>query len=238
MLRETHHMGITDCDYKGRVRPEIFFIVFGEIATVDAMNLGLYRPDMVGRYGWVVVQQTLKLNEPVYEQDEITFNTRTCKSSLAVFNRYYTIEKEGRQIGECYSYWTLIDLEKRMMARAKKLGLPMEEEFKMPGRPKKLKPMTDYDTHTTYTVKYSDTDTNNHMNNTRYVRLASDMIDYDYYENHTLKEISINYRKEIPAMSTFDVFKKQTDDQFMIEGRMDDDVCFTMEMIFEAIKND
>ena len=212
MLKEVRHMTVTDSDYKGRVRPDVFFVVFGEVATADAINLGLYREDMIGRYGWVVVQQTMKLNEPVYEHDDITFVTRTCKSSLAVFNRYYAIEKEGRQIGECFSYWTLLDLEKRMMARAKKLGLPMEETFKMPGRPKKLQPIDEYDQHVTYTVKYSDTDTNNHMNNTRYVRLAEDLIDYDYYDNHVVKEVSVNYRKEIPAKSTIDVYIRQNGD--------------------------
>lgn len=48
----------------------------------------------------------------------------------------------------------------------------------------------------TYTVPYSDIDTNRHLNNTHYLRIASNLIPVEAYENHFMDSISINYKKK------------------------------------------
>jgi len=232
MLKEKRHISVTDCDYKGRVRPDYYLVVFGELATRDAVNTGIYNEEMIGHYGWVVVKQTLKLSSSLYDQDDIDVTTIPAKSSPAVFNRFYIVDREEQRIAECYSNWTIIDLDKRSIARAKDAGVNYTSDVKMPDRPKTLKPLNDYDQHATYTVRYSDTDTNNHMNNTRYARLATDLIDYDYLGSHILAEMSINYRIEIPAKCTFDIDYKQDGNHFYFKGRRDNEICFLIEMIY------
>ena len=46
-------------------------------------------------------------------------------------------------------------------------------------------------------IHYSDVDLNNHLNNTRYIELLSDIHDSQYHLNHPIKKVTINYLKEI-----------------------------------------
>ena len=82
----------------------------------------------------------------------------------------------------------------------------------------------------TYTVPYSDIDTNRHLNNTHYLRIASNLIPVEAYENHFMDSISINYKKEILAHQTIELYLTHSDDTYIIEGDVEGENCFIVKI--------
>lgn len=231
---ENKTVEICDCDYQGHYRLNHLFNRFAQIATTDAQKRGLWNDDMHGRYGWVVSKQTLKLYSPIYVNDHIQLSTFIDNGTHVSFPRYYLIEKDGKVIGQCSSLWTLIDIEKRRIVAPKRIGIEVDEVH------------YDHDMELPQTIKnnlkmhfvcqrqvlYSDVDINQHMNNTRYIEWAFDILDYHLHEKSYIKEISINYRKEIPPLTCVDLYLASNKNRYIIEGRHEDIVYFTMEIIF------
>ena len=67
--------------------------LFSQIATVNAMKIGVWNQAMMSQYGWVVAKQYLHLDEPIRYQDEIELSTTISKGSFVSFPRYYYIKK-------------------------------------------------------------------------------------------------------------------------------------------------
>lgn len=231
MLKKKHKVEFRDCDFASRLRMDVLFDLFASIATQDAFLTGIYREDMYGKYGWIVTKQTLKLYEDIRLGDEITITTVFKKPSIVIFPRYYAIEKEGRCIGECFSQWTLIDLNSRHIARPKTIHLEIPELTEKMMPPVRLTPLnqpTDY----TYDVRYSDIDMNGHLNNTQYIRIAYDLLDLSYLKNHRLCELSINYEKEVPPCTQLALSLVKEDNTYHIEGKQEES-CFLIQLSFK-----
>lgn len=148
-----------------------------------------------------------------------------------IFPRFYYIEKEGRRIGECRSIWTLIDLKRRRITSPKRAGLTLPDNPDLVKEdPETLFTQDDRQLVSTYTVPYSDIDTNRHLNNTHYLRIASNLIPVEAYENHFMDSISINYKKEILAHQTIELYLTHIDDTYIIEGDVEGENCFIVKI--------
>ena len=106
--------------------------LFSQIATVNAMKIGVWNQAMMSQYGWVVAKQYLHLDEPIRYQDEIELSTTISKGSFVSFPRYYYIKKNQKVIGTCSSVWTLLDIQKRRMVSPQKIGIIFPEVSKEP----------------------------------------------------------------------------------------------------------
>lgn len=232
MLKQPYHIHYDDCDFTGHMRIDRLFAHLGDVAMQDSLNTGLYRNDIYGQYGWIVSKQTLHLYDELMHDDDIILTTEGRKPSSVIFPRYFTIQKDGKVVGEAYSQWTLVDLKTRRIVRVKSAGITIPDVTETMTPPERLKslglPVTDH-----YHVVYSDLDMNGHMNNTQYLRVAYDLIGVDYLKTHHLTKLSINYEKEVPAGACLDIAMKQDQDHFSFEGFVDHS-CFLLEMSFEG----
>jgi acyl-ACP thioesterase len=232
MLQQPYHIRFDDCDFSGRMRIDRLFAHLGDLAIKDAINTGLYREDMYGRYGWIVSKQTFCFYDELCHDDDIVLITDVCKPSAVIFPRYFTIKKGEKVVAEGFSSWTLVDLTTRRIVRVKSAGITIPEVTETMTPPERLKslhnPVTDH-----YQVVYSDLDMNGHMNNTQYLRVAYDLIGKGYLKTHRLTKLSINYEKEVPADAHLDIAMKEEQDHFYFEGFVEES-CFLLEMSFEA----
>lgn len=138
-------------------------------------------------------------------------------------------------IGTCSSVWTLLDIQKRRMVSPQKIGIIFPEVSKEPLLD--LPPMIQKNLEMTYIkdreVLYSDVDINQHMNNTCYIQWALDLIDFDKHHQCYIRDINIQYRKEIRPREMVKLFMGEDDHRYLIEGRNEqDDVYFTIEIYF------
>lgn len=237
MYKETRVIEYNDVDCYGRIKMNFLFTRLAEVATEDALKTGIMNDEFMKHFGWVVSRQTLELSDDLRLGDEITVTTYPKKPSAAIFPRYYTIEKKGVVVGECFSIWTILDLEHRRIARASQTGLTFpdikERMAKMPKRLKKI----DGEKTASYEVQFSDIDLNQHMNNTCYIRLAYNLIDMAYLKDHILSSLSINYEKEVAPHTVVDLYVEKEGDTYRIEGRQSVS-CFLVEMNFREADHD
>ena len=221
-------------DFKGQYRTNLLLNEFTNVATKNAEALNMWHKDMYGKYGWVIAKQTLILDEPIHLNDTIEISTLPAKGSFVSFPRYYFINKNGQQIGTCSSLWTLIDLEKRMIVSPKKIGLDfpnIQHDIKLP-----LPKINHYDQLNFISkrkVVYEDIDTNGHMNNTRHISWAMDLINIEYLKQHTLHELTIQYKKELAPNTMVDQYMYQDQDLFVIEGRVNGETYYSLELKFK-----
>ena len=69
----------------------------------------------------------------------------------------------------------------------------MEGEFKLP----RLKNFEDYDYEETFKVRYSDIDSNGHVNNTKYIEWSIETLPKNIVDNYMLEEIKVIFEKNV-----------------------------------------
>ncbi len=236
---EKRQVEICEVDYMGQYHIHHLFNRFAEIATINAKMIGLWNEKMMENYGWVVAKQSLHLDEPIYYKDVIELSTIVNNGSFVSFPRYYFIKKGDHQIGYCSSVWTLIDIHKRRIVSPKRIGLDVlkvDHDIYLE-EPQNIDVNLEMNYMTTRKVLYSDVDTNQHMNNTRYIQWALDVIDYDIHKNYFMSDITIQYKKEIRPLEDVEIYLGQQQQRFVIEGKNHEgQVYFVIEIEFQKRK--
>lgn len=223
---------ICDVDYLGQYKFQYLFSQFTQLATQSANELGMWTIDMIDKYGWVLAKQTLIMNEPIMLGDMIDISTDIGKSSFVAFPRYYYIYKKQKEIGYCSSLWTLIDIQKRSIVSPKKIGITIPTGHQQLPTPETIHPDIPLTFQTKRQVLYSDVDTNQHMNNARYIEWALDLLDFDMYQDYFIHEISVNYKKEIRPLEYVDLYLGHQDNVYIIEGKNDENTFFVIKIGF------
>lgn len=232
---ETKEIEICEVDYMGEYQLCHLLNRFSEIATINAKKIGLWNESMMSQYGWVVAKQTLHLDEPIYFQDIIELSTTINNGTHVSFPRYYFIHKNNQKIGYCSSIWTLIDVHKRRIVSPKRIGMevPTVDHQIYLEEPKTIDMNVDMQYQLTRQVLYSDVDVNQHMNNTRYLQWAMDIIDYHIHKDYFVSDLTIQYKKEIRPLEEVQLYLGNDQQRYVIEGRSEsDEVYFTIELYF------
>ena len=151
--------------------------------------------------------------------EEVTLETWAGDTKHFLFPRYYRmLDREGGTLLSSSSLWTLIDAEKRSVISPQKEGLAITGEStgheiglptgirKHPGEQARI-----------FTVPYSYTDINGHMNNVRYLDIAEDMIP-ELAGKGRLREIGVEYSHEIRLGETMTVSLHREDNTCLFSG--------------------
>lgn len=232
---EKRQIEICEVDYMGEYHLYHLLNRFAEIATINAKLIGLWNETMMKQYGWVVAKQSLHLDRPIRYQDIIELSTTVQNGSYVSFPRYYFIKRDQQDIGYCSSIWTLIDIYKRRIVSPKRIGLevPVVEHDLHLAEPANIEINIPMNFVTTRKVLYSDVDTNQHMNNTRYIQWALDIIDYDIHREYFVSDLTVQYKKEVRPLEDIQLFLGKQEQRFIIEGRNSEGlVYFTIEIYF------
>ena len=154
--------------------------------------------------GWVVLNWVIRVDKYPAFGDNLEIRTWARYGSTLQATRYFIVSRNGENIASAASRWAFLDLEKRHPVRFSKemeeayccdmpapfdpgrFALPSERDEDMTGE-------------RTLTVRRSETDTNGHTNNTRYVEWAVDDVPDEIYSGWTPCEIKVLYRKECRA---------------------------------------
>lgn len=236
MTYETRKIEGNELDYMQEYQLCHLLNCFSKIATLNAKKIGYYDDSMRGQYGWVVAKQSLHLDRPLTIFDELELSTIVGKNSFVAYPRYYFVHSVSKQVGYCSSVWTLIDIKSRRITSPKKIGLPeleINHDMSLPA-PKNIVIDVDMNLICQRTVFYSDVDTNVHMNNTRYIQWALDVIDFNIHKTHFVSDLNVQYKKEIRPLENVLLYLGHKDNRYIVEGRSQlDEVYFTIELTFK-----
>lgn len=235
MFQEKYKIEFPDVVFMAKAKVDVLFSKMSIVATKDAYQERLYTQEMQGQYGWIVAKQSLYFQKPIHLDDELTIVTNAHKAHPVIFPRSYQLIVNNDIVAKGYSIWTLIDLKNRRIVRPKTLGIIIPERDKMEVEPTTLFEREDVIFQHAIKVSYSDLDTNGHMNNTRYIAHAYDLLPIDYLRQHTCTQIDINYKKEVRYGEMLDLYSRLENDCFHVEGHVGEEVCFIIEMQMKRI---
>lgn len=234
-FQSSYQINSHDCDLNNHIRPSGLLRYLQETANLHIENAGTGY-DVLKREGraFILSRVAVTLKEPLYAYDRVTGATSPAASKGASFNRFTTLEKNGRQVAQLSSIWALVNVEDKSLIRVSDAhldlptGMPTDVEAPLKFRiPKEL----ELSFGGTITAHYSLCDRNRHMNNTTYpdalVNLLPDLT------GKRIAELSICYQNEMPLGETADVYLakdpsdvyyfrtlRQSDGKIGVEARM------------------
>lgn len=190
--------------------------------------------------GWVFTRQ--KLNVLHWPKWGETLETKTwiAKSDSNLFTkREYEIFLNDKKIAECVSTFSVLDLVTRKMEamNQNQIHLVAQESRLTDLVPKKIEPLQNFNPLTSFVVRNSDLDMNNHVNNTKYAQWILDALPLSVitsndnvagYEINFLSEVKPNERIIINSAQ-----KENDSDIYQFQGVRSEDkkVVFLAEMI-------
>ncbi len=188
---------IHEVDYNGVARASALMRYMQTAAQNQLTENGMSYDELIERNrAFILSRITMEFSAPLRAYDRISALSFPCESRGFSFLRCHALEKEGQHIAKALSVWALIDTETRGLVRVNdfELGLttnkPLDISLARFVIPKEISPVG------SFKVRYSDTDQNRHMNNTRYPDMYSDFLPL---EKKRIERISINYLNEAPA---------------------------------------
>ena len=168
-----------DVDGNGYCKASALLGHIQEAATQAAEHGGFGRAMTTDGYHafWMLTRVWYQLRRPLRWEEPLTIRTWHRGDKGATMYRDYDLFVDGEAVGECVSAWVLASLDTRQIIRlatvqeldgtgggelckSKKLSkLRLPQDLNLAGRRK---------------LRYSDTDLNGHVNNTRYADFACD----------------------------------------------------------------
>ena len=188
------------CDRYGNVRPLILMNELQGVADKHAEMLGCGRTYLLeNNLAWVVTHYLVDILELPRESEELTFVTwPSCQDALRATRDFEIRGNNGRLMVRATSQWILIDMARRR---------PLRLEEHLPDWPictsrawdRTFEKFADFTPRKTHVMKcrFDDIDVNQHINNAVYAVWATESVGYVYRNQHSLRRIELNFKKEI-----------------------------------------
>ena len=189
-----------DVDYKKRLLISSLVKYLEDLAVYNSTKCGMSLDYMFeNKIAWVLYKWDITIERyPEYgEKINITTIPHAFRKFYAC-RKYYIKDKENT-IVDANSIWFLIDMDKRKPMHIPETmydGFGITKEDNDIINIDKIKPMTRVDYEKTFDVRYSDIDTNKHVNNVKYIEWALETIPLETMLNYRLYNIKEVYEKE------------------------------------------
>lgn len=190
-----------EVDCRQRVTPTYIINYFSDIASKQSedQNIGIKYMDENG-VAWVLYQWDIEIKRyPIY-REKIIVKTEPYSFKKFYAYRYFEIlDEDNNLLVSAKSVWFLIDVEKR---RPKKISPLMYEAYDIKDDTKeilkieKIRDISQVDSEKQFNVRYSDIDTNKHVNNAKYVSWVIESVPLEIVSHCSLNNILVTYEKE------------------------------------------
>ncbi len=190
-----------EVDYQLKMLPTSLMNYFTDIATLHSEKCGAGLEFLKEHnLAWIVYRYDIKIHKPVYFNEKIKVSTTAC--SFHRFNAYrtfYVDNESGERVAEANALFMLIDYNKRRLTRIPEAfyeaygassGQNTPLDF---NKPEALKELSYQES---FKVRYTDIDTNTHVNNVKYLDWLIESIPLEYIRSSYLSQIRIDYLKE------------------------------------------
>ncbi|WPC41890.1 acyl-[acyl-carrier-protein] thioesterase [Clostridium sp. JS66] len=172
-----------------------------DVCTMQSEDIGIGLDYMKSKkVAWVLYKWNIHIYRyPLYREK---VKVKTIPESFRKFYAYRSFQvfdSRGNVIADANSIWFLINTERR---KAMTVTEDMYEAFgltKEDNKPltvKKIRKQERVDNEKIFSVRYSDIDTNRHVNNVKYVDWAVETVPLDIVTNCYIVDVIIAYEKE------------------------------------------
>lgn len=207
-----------DVDLRGQCRASALMGHMQEAATQAAETGGFGRDILMERHHgfWMLTRMWYRLERPLNWGEKLTIHTWHRGAKGVVSYRDYDLYVGEELVGEGVSAWVLANGESHKLMRLNGITEMAETDggelckektlskLKAPGE------LTDIEKRT---MRYSDTDINGHVNNTRYADFACDALRMDKLsDDYYLAEMQIGYLNECRAGEILGILSGESED--------------------------
>ncbi|MBR5322951.1 MAG: hypothetical protein IKU48_05345 [Clostridia bacterium] len=222
---ENYRIRSHNCDFNGVVRPSEILRYMHETANLQMRKYGpsgaALRAD---NKAFILSKINLSFYRELRAIDEIRVETWAVESKGVSFYRCSRVFRGEDLVAEMVAVFALVDIE------TKKLYRVTDVEFGFDAEPNMLEldvPVrfripegVELGLIGEYTVNYSDTDINMHMNNTNYLDVYCDYLP-DVKNNRVITAV-INYQTEAPLGATIKIYRGEDEDGYYFRTVRDD----------------
>lgn len=225
-LSYTHEFRLNGLDVDGRgiCKPSALLNHLQNAATLAAEEGGFDRELMMERYGafWMLARSWFRLDRPLRFEDRLSVRTWHRGGKSAVMYRDYDILANGEPVGESVSAWVMAEMATRRIVKlsgVKELEGTDGGELCKTKQLSRLRVPADMSLAERRPMRYSESDINGHINNTRYADFACDVLDMAALEESSfLSAMEIGYLAECRPGEVLDLFAGERDGLYYVRG--------------------
>jgi acyl-ACP thioesterase len=198
----------------------------GKVPVYEIMNLmqdgSTFQSEDLGagmkteKRGWFLLAYEIHLLQPIKLGQRIVVGTApTDFKGLYGTRQFFIKDLEGNYLAKANTMWTLMDLEARCPVRITEEDIKCfepEKLFDMGPVQRKVKLSPEKEQKDSFKVLNTYIDSNGHMNNADYMRVAEEVIPEGFQWNR----LQINYRKEVMVGETMISFIHKEEDGYGI----------------------
>jgi len=163
---------------------------------------------------WAIAKLHLKINRLPKWNDKIRIDTWAKERETVMFLRDYEVfDETGARLCSAISEWMLVDYRLNKIVRLEKLHTNLDypkDRIAFEGRVPRLSRLDFPENPDFHTAVLSDMDMNQHVNNASYVRWVIDKFPYNFYNQHQIKELVINYINQLKSGDKYCIAMQET----------------------------
>ncbi|MFZ3070080.1 MAG: acyl-ACP thioesterase domain-containing protein [Anaerolineaceae bacterium] len=192
-----------ECDPNQTWKPAAFFQHLTEAANHHASRLGLGFVDLYTRgLFWVHSRMKLKFLRFPHVSELITIRTwpKIIQQKLFYIRDFEVTDANKQQIAVATSAWLIINAKTRAMTTPQSLNLDMpkqSDQFALDEPMEKINLAQNGEESLRVRATYSAVDMVGHVNNSRYIEWICDSFPMEWFTQHQLDWIQINYDHEV-----------------------------------------
>ena len=202
IFTKNYEINYYDVDYKLKCKLSSIINFICDVGTRQSESIGGGLEYCTkNNCAWVFYKYDIKMfRYPVFgEKISITTEPIGFKKFYGL-RKYYIKDEKGNLVGEALALFFLINIEKRRPMRIQPeqydfygVDGDMDYDISM----EKIEKMENEQYSRTFDIRYSDIDSNKHVNNVKYIEWALEVVPIDIITNYELKRIKVNFEKEI-----------------------------------------
>jgi len=190
-----------EVDYKKRAFMTSLMGYFNDIATFQSEKLGIGIDYMIENgMAWILYKWDISIEKyPKYGEKIIVITEPCAFKKFYGYRKFQVLDSNRQIIASASSAWLLIDIKERKPIRVTEhlistYGLTKDsnEVLKIPN----IKDLQKVDNSVEFKIRYSDIDTNGHVNNEKYAAWLIESVPLEIVLSCTLINIKITYKKE------------------------------------------
>lgn len=198
---EEYHVKYYEVDCKRRLLVSSLINYFSDICMVQLGETG-YSLDTMNELNraWILYKWDINIKRyPMYGERVIVSTEAYSFRKFYACRKFKVVDKDGNEIVNAKSVWFFIDTNKR---RPMKITEEMYKCYEIPDdkndilEMSKIEKCTSYAYERDFNVRYSDIDTNNHVNNAKYLSWMLETVPLEVVSEYRLENVRIDYEKE------------------------------------------
>ena len=213
-----------DVDGQAHCRPSALLGHLQEAATLAAEAGGFGRERLLEEHRafWMLARMWFELKRPLLWGEEVSVRTWHRGGKSALMYRDFDILVDGETVGQAVSAWVLADLDSHRLLRLSTVSALEGTDGGSLCKEKtlaKIKLPPAMEAAERRRMRYSDTDINGHVNNTRYADFACDVLEMERRARGVfVSSMQLGYTAECRAGEEVTLKKGGEGESFFVQG--------------------